>query len=237
MFRTASAVCTRDEERLTSLSLAHDIAETNGYPREGLRYERQNHRRLQEINASADEKIHFCLPFISDKVSREVQLCLKRAGLESLVDITEVPPFNLKHQLVRNRIYDRLCVTPNCIICPSGKQGDCMVSCAVYLIKCTKCGEEYIGETARPLCTRIKEHISGRDNSRLSTPLGSHRVQKHKGDNFEVHITILTTESNISARKTLEAFWIHARNPRINRREERPSIASDLAPYLDLCDL
>ncbi|EYB91979.1 hypothetical protein Y032_0199g1647 [Ancylostoma ceylanicum] len=60
----------------------------------------------------------------------------------------EIPPSNLKRQLVRNRMYDRFCITPNCVICPTGKPGDCMCSGVIYLITCISCGEEYIGETA-----------------------------------------------------------------------------------------
>ena len=90
----------------------------------------------------------------------------------------------------------------------------------IYTISCNDCGEEYIGETARPLCVRIKEHLDGRDKSRTSTPLGTHRVQKHAGTNFGVSVKILAHESQTSARKCLEAFWIHAKTPKMNRKKE-----------------
>ncbi|VDM54378.1 unnamed protein product [Angiostrongylus costaricensis] len=70
-----------------------------------------------------------------------------------------MPPSNLRHQLVRNRLYDRLCATQNCIIFPSVRDGDCMSSGTVYLISCKACGDEYVGETGRSLCVRIKEHL------------------------------------------------------------------------------
>ena len=103
----------------------------------------------------------------------------------------------------------------------------------VYLIRCTACGDEYIGETGRPLCIRIKEHLDGKLKAQ-NTPLGTHRIQKHSGEDFEIEVTILAQEPKTSARKTLEAFWINSKNPKMNRKEECLVITRDLAPYLQL---
>ncbi|EYB88370.1 hypothetical protein Y032_0248g83 [Ancylostoma ceylanicum] len=236
MFKTAAGVCSGSEEKQESLGLATTIAISNGYAPGGTRsWQRSNQTR--KGHTSIPNKIQFCMPFISDDVSRATRLCLRRAELEDLVTIVEIPPMNLKHQLVRNRIYDRLCTTPDCVICPFGREGDCMRSCVIYMIKCRKCGEEYIGETARPLCVRIKEHLEGKSSSRTSTPLGCHRMRVHNGVDFEVETTILEFETEISARKTLEAFWIHVKNPKMNRKEECPTITNELLPYLEWCDI
>ncbi|KAK6743260.1 hypothetical protein RB195_010488 [Necator americanus] len=39
-----------------------------------------------------------------------------------------------------------------------------------------QCGDEYIGETAGPLCIRIKEHLDGKRKSCDSTALGGHKT-------------------------------------------------------------
>ncbi|EYC02517.1 hypothetical protein Y032_0099g3160 [Ancylostoma ceylanicum] len=114
-------------------------------------------------------------------------------------------------QLVRNRLYDRLCITPNCVICSFGKKGDCIASSVVYLITCQACGDQYIGETGRPLYIRVKEHLDGKTRSRISTPLGVHRRHSHGNCSFAVAVTILSWEPEIVARRTLEALWITAR--------------------------
>ncbi|KAK6747309.1 hypothetical protein RB195_000487 [Necator americanus] len=36
--------------------------------------------------------------------------------------VVEIPPANLKYQLVRSREYERLCANPSCVVCP-GKKG------------------------------------------------------------------------------------------------------------------
>ena len=150
------------------------------------------------------------------------------------VPIIDIPPNTLRRQLVRNRLYDRLCSSESCIICPNGRDGDCMSSGTIYLISCNACGEEYIGETGRPLCVRIKEHLDGKVKVHQNTPLGTHRAQKHNGDDFEVTVRILAQESKTSTRKTLEAFWINFKNPKMNRKDECLTITRDLAPYFKM---
>ena len=103
------------------------------------------------------------------------------------------------------------------------------------MITCMECGDRYIGETARPLCLRINEHLKEKTQSRVSTPLGAHRIQKHSGGDFTVQVSILAHETEIVARKTLEALWIRARAPVMNRRDECLPVTSELAPYLGLC--
>ncbi|EYC22109.1 hypothetical protein Y032_0018g3719 [Ancylostoma ceylanicum] len=124
-------------------------------------------------------------------------------------------------------MYDRVCSTPKCVVCPEGRAGDCMISGVIYMICCKSCGEEYVGETARPLCARIKEHLDGKEKSRLTTPLGTHRKVQHDGANFEVTVKILAREPQTAARKTLEALFIHAKGPKMNRKGECLSITGN----------
>uniref|UniRef100_A0A0K0DFU6 GIY-YIG domain-containing protein n=1 Tax=Angiostrongylus cantonensis TaxID=6313 RepID=A0A0K0DFU6_ANGCA len=157
---------------------------------------------------------------------------LRTADLEEPVTIIEIPPNTLRRQLLRNRLYDRLCETQNCVICPYGRDGDCMSSGAIYLISCGACGDEYIGETDRTLCIRIKEHLDDKRKGRQSAPLGTHGIQKHSGNDFDIKVAILARDTKTSTRKLLKAFWIDATDPTMNSREEYPEITRDLAPYV-----
>ena len=131
---------------------------------------------------------------------------LRRAGLEESVAIIEIPPNALRRQLVRNRLYDRLCRSENCVICPYGRDGDCMCSGTIYLITCDICGDEYIGETGRPLCVRIKEHLDGKRKIKENTPLGAHRIRSHGGGDFDIKVTILAQDAK--TRKILRAKFL-----------------------------
>ncbi|KAK6751464.1 hypothetical protein RB195_003079 [Necator americanus] len=233
MFRTARTVCSGPEERKESLTLANEIAVSNGYEVRTSETRRYQSERARQVENPTADKIPLCFPYISDEVSAAIRRCLRKADLDSSVSVVEIPPNNLKRQLVRNRLYDTICTTPNCIICPTGRSGDCLRSGVIYLISCTNFGDEYIGETARPLYVRIKEHVSGKNRLREWTPLGAHRTQKHDGADFEIRAQILAHETETLARKSLEAFWIQAKNPKMNRKGECLSITRELAPYLE----
>ena len=110
-----------------------------------------------------------------------------------------------------------------------------MLSGIVYLITCLACGDTYIGETGRPLCCRVKEHIDGLNKLKAATPLGKHRIVRHDKAEIQIAVQILSFEPEILARKTLEAFWINAKNPKMNRKEECIAITKELAPYQSLC--
>ncbi|VDP46469.1 unnamed protein product [Heligmosomoides polygyrus] len=103
--------------------------------------------------------------------------CVRKAELDDLVWVVETPPANFKVQLVRNHLYDTACTTPSCMVCPHGREGDCRVSGTVYLITCSQCNEEYIGETSRPLWVRVRVHVDGLDECKVFTPLGKDRLR------------------------------------------------------------
>ncbi|EYC23057.1 hypothetical protein Y032_0016g3102 [Ancylostoma ceylanicum] len=45
-----------------------------------------------DSSSTADEKVRFCMQFVSDEASRAIRLCLRESNLESLVTLVELPP-------------------------------------------------------------------------------------------------------------------------------------------------
>ena len=233
MFKTAAQVCTGENERNESLAVASSIANSNGY----LASRRPRHSRRSLCHRTTDNKLPLCLPFISDQFSAAVQQCIRRAQLLDEVMLISIPNDNIKKQLVRNRLYDRQCRTEHCIVCPYGKVGDCARAGVVYQLQCISCGAPYIGETGRALGTRIKEHLASKRRKSLISALGRHRNEAHGVNDFDVRCRILTCETEISARKALEAFWISTKNPGMNSRNECLCITSEFLTFVPLCEL
>uniref|UniRef100_A0A7I4Z2C8 Reverse transcriptase domain-containing protein n=1 Tax=Haemonchus contortus TaxID=6289 RepID=A0A7I4Z2C8_HAECO len=69
MLRTATSVCTGEAERHESRRLACEIAAVNGYMVSQVR----GKCHISTKNATRHRKLLLCLPFISDKVSTEMQ--------------------------------------------------------------------------------------------------------------------------------------------------------------------
>ena len=232
MYRTAIGVSSGNAEREESRRLACEIARHNGYTTQRLTTGSRSHSTSPYGN-----KTPLLLPFISDKVSAAIQQCLIRADLADSVVLVTIQKNNLKRQLVRNRLYDRRCTMENCVICPHGREGDCAQAGVIYQIQCSICGDVYIGETGRVLGIRMKEHLACKRRSTPLSPLGKHRVEKHDGEDFNVICKVLAREDDIGSRKALEAFWIRARSPAMNNRNECMAISADFLPFIPLCGL
>jgi hypothetical protein len=130
------------------------------------------------------------------------------------------------------------CVKRNCKICPklpelhtatssvTGKtyQTPSFVQCTtinvIYLLKCTSCNKQYIGESKRTFAVRYGEHLGSIRNFRperpnLNLPVARH-VHNHRDPECTITPRILevinrdpeTVETRTFRRKR-EAFWIH----------------------------
>ena len=91
---------------------------------------------------------------------------------------------------------------------------DKMKMCGViYQVKCQKCDKDYVGETARRLDTRMKEHVS-----RASSAIYEHCHTTGHTINPE-DTKVLSSEEHFWKRKVKEAIEIKQRRPRLNRDE------------------
>ncbi|XP_067660298.1 uncharacterized protein [Haliotis asinina] len=89
--------------------------------------------------------------------------------------------------------------------------------CVIYKINCD-CGQSYIGETSRPIKTRVKEHRTSVTNSDSKSAISDH-IKKTPNHQIEwSDITILANnQTDFTKRKLTEAIHIKRQKPTINR--------------------
>ena len=105
----------------------------------------------------------------------------------------------------------------------------------MYEISCCVCGDKYIGETGRPLHIRIKEHLVAKSKSISTNALGKHRETLHGGTDFDIKVVLLAQQMDITARKTLEAFFIKYSQPALNNKDECIPVIQELSLFGSLC--
>ncbi|VDP49879.1 unnamed protein product [Heligmosomoides polygyrus] len=160
MFHTAALLSSSDDLKSASMEMASRNALSDGYVPDNM--------------PKRD------LPFITDALSTQVRDCVRKAELDDLVRVVEIPLAN-----------------------PKAKLNGVSMTAHVILIPAWSARTEYIDETDRPLCVKVKEHVDGLglDKCKVSTPLGEHRLRSHSGAVVEIAVTILARDSDVAARK------------------------------------
>lgn len=97
-----------------------------------------------------------CPPFTSVKVSAPIRQCLIQAQPQDGV-LLNISDDNIGQQLVRNKLYDKTCVSRNCIVCPNGEIVDFAKPGVVDQIECSA---GHADETGRFLSVIINQHLA-----------------------------------------------------------------------------
>ena len=63
-----------------------------------------------------------------------------------------------------------------------GKKGRCRSTGVTYEVRCKRCGDRYIGETARNAYTRGMEHRDGIEKRSKESPFHVHDMERHGGE-------------------------------------------------------
>ena len=86
---------------------------------------------------------------------------------------------------------------------------NCRAKIVVYLIECTKCLIQYVGETENALRTRLIGHWSNINHQRLDRPVAQQFNQQHHSLK---DLTIMVIEKihreDVNYRKQKESYWI-----------------------------
>ena len=86
----------------------------------------------------------------------------------------------------------------------------------VYSIECSNCPKTYIGETGRPLKTRLKEHQKSAKVGDLKSALSQHQLETGHRVNFE-EVKVIQQVAFLKNRKVAEAIHIRTQKPALNR--------------------
>ena len=153
---------------------------------------KQESDKEQQPARSTQQKIPVSIPYITGLLEK-LQRIFRTFGIPSY----HKPQNTLRSLLVRPK--DK---TP--------KEKQCGL---VYSFTCKECQNEYIGETARTLGTRFKEHTDGKHpNSAIQEHIAKTGHQATIED-----IKIISKEDKDFQRKIREAVTIHQRKPNLNR--------------------
>ena len=121
--------------------------------------------------------------------------------------VTDVKKLNLPLRMVMT-----LTKTKNCLPNLKTPVSDMLKSNVVYKIKCSQCQLCYVGQTARHLATRYKEHVSPRG-----------LLRKHF-DNCQItpSFDLVSILGRAKGEKllTLEALFITEIKPKLNTKDE-----------------
>ena len=244
-FRRAVALSSNPTARQRSESKIEALLQQNGFPSETIELAREKANKLpasrtNETDNSSD-RVTLSLPFCSDHLDKEVRKIVKKSNLPVRIVYKQAP--NLKQRLVRSALQPTGCTVhdkfieekqwlkrrpgrprEDCISCRAGlNELHCDRKFAIYLLACTICSREYVGETQRPVRARIQEHYADTKNKKKDTPWGEHVLCYHgdmdltKGKTPIFTARVLAFEENIIERKAREAIEIRDRKPGINR--------------------
>ena len=161
---------------------------------------------------------------------------LKGALPESPLVVYRRPP-NLKNFLVRAAIRGpqetyrgtRQCKQPRCKTCIHIRTGcrfrstttgeefrvkataDCRTSNVVYLIECTRCSIQYVGETGNALRVRLTGHRSDINHLRSDLPVAKHfNLLDHSLKDLSIMVIEKIHRDDTTLRKKKESHWIQA---------------------------
>ena len=119
------------------------------------------------------------------------------------------------------------CQGGDCLGCKAGrgKGGACRKSNVVYEIACNLCPENnqsvYIGETARNLYTRGREHTANYQKQTQESFMKKHQNEKHDGAPADFHARVRTCFKDCLSRQVAEGVYIRrCKNEILNSKSE-----------------
>ena len=165
------------------------------------------------------------LPYISEQCIRKVKQAVRKQGLQDIVRVIFRPGTTLKQRLVQTKFTATKCTSSRvdtCNLCQQYGRYEykhCMTKSVVYLLKCSLCDDEYVGETGMPFRFRTRKHFLAVKNQNRDTAIGVHYLESHQGvavPEQPFTASLLRSCRDCPDRKLWEAVYIKHMSPAIN---------------------
>ena len=206
-------------------------------PKEWKKKERKEEKRNKRLNW-ANRNGHIAPIFVPTTPGGTLMKMMKKVAEEEAKEgirfkIMEVGGRTIKRELQKsNPTATPGCTESDCIACniERGKGGDCRKNNVNYEIECQLCPEGkrpvYIGETARNLYTRGKEHMNNSRNRETTRDDGASFMHRHMEDHhkgLQKKFTGKVTKANTDSfsRQVREGVYIRrCRKEMLNSKSE-----------------
>ena len=163
-------------------------------PREWKREEREEEKKRKQrewYTKGGYDSVIFIPVTPNSELKNKMQNEVKRQGFK--IKIVEQAGTSLKRLLQRSDpLRHTSCDREDCLVCTGGDgKNACDTNNVTYEIKCEKCGDIYVGETARNAYTRGKEHLKLLEGRKEGSVLWRHCREKHEEERqlFNMKVT------------------------------------------------
>jgi hypothetical protein len=154
-------------------------------------------------NKSKNQTFFLNIPFINNNLDYQIRKSIKELGLNVIISHKGA---QLKQMLSTKRLNEKCCL-PGCKL----MNNLCLIRGSVYRIKCSLCGDSYIGSSWRYLHVRFKEHLTQK-----ASPIYHHNTKC----NGPISIEILQKDNNLQRLRIKEALLIKELKPTLNGKDD-----------------
>ena len=117
------------------------------------------------------------------------------------------------------------CLSGDCLACKGERAGPCRRSNVLYQFSCNQCPDGgqsvYLGETARNLYTRGREHVRNYDRQNSESFMNKHQTEKHAGVAADFGAKVLKSYKDCLSRQVSEGVHIRrCKNVVLNSKAE-----------------
>ena len=200
----------------------------NGYPTKVVEKCLEKVQRPVEKEPHADyigNKNVLKLQYIDEQHRRKLMKELKKYDIiQEHTKVVFLPGPKVGELLINSKLNPIKCNARSqlCYVCLSQENPThCMVKNYVYLLTCSICREQYVGESGRLFRVRMREHFLSVANKASDHAMGAHFAKCHSGENIDTlpfECELIRKCKDFVDRKLWQSIEVKERRPAINKQ-------------------